>query len=248
MGLDGVEILMEVEDVFGIPIDDEKPVAEGDVTVGDLYQHILGKLRAKGEVVDPDVSAKCLSSAAFYVFRRGLCDEFGLDRKQVRPSTRMDDLVPKADRRRRWRALREALGLELPELERHPCLKHAIGWTAGCVVVAGLLVPRLAEWADGASLGFFWGGVVLVIAAILLTHPLATHFPRTAQTVRGMVLRVLAMNLKKITGVSRPETAKRRLHPEEVWEMLRSIVVEQLDVAPEEVTKKKRFIKDLGVG
>jgi acyl carrier protein len=248
MGLDGVELLMEVEDEFGITIDDDAPPAEGDVTVGDLYRHILEKLRAKGEVLGPDASAKCLSSAAFYVFRRGLCDEFGLDRQRVRPSTRMEDLVPKADRRRRWRALSMRLGLDLPKLERAPAMLTAIRCSTVAVFAAGFAflyagwIPPMAVWAlTGGSIGF-------AVIALALTGPLAIHFPRATQTVRGMVLRVLATNLKKIAGAPPPQAAKRRLHPDEVWEMLRSIVVEQLDIPPEEVTKKARFYKDLGVG
>jgi acyl carrier protein len=248
MGLDGVELLMEVEDEFGISIDDNAPPAEGDVTVGDLYRHILAKLREKGEVLDPDASAKCLSSAAFYVFRRGLCDEFGLDRKQVRPSTLMDDLVPKADRRRRWRALGERLRLDLPKLERHPLLTRAISHVAIFIAFAGFFVAFVAEWPDATILAFFGAGLVFAMTAVLLTRPLATHFPGPRQTVRGIVLRVLAANWTKIAGMAGLTMTAPGRHSNEVWEKLHSIVVAQLDVAPEEVTRKARFYKDLGVG
>jgi len=248
MGLDGVEILMEVEDVFDISIDGDKPIAEGDVTVDHLYRHILDKLRAKGALIDSETSAKCLSSAAFYVFRRGLCDEFGLDRKQVRPSTRLDDLVPKADRRHRWCALGKRLELDLPGLERAPGILAAIGYGALTVFAAGLALiyagwlPPMAVWA------FTGGSIGSAIVAAIITGLFASSFPRSTQTVRGMVLSVLAKNLEKITGRPKPVMISPRLRPDEVWEMLRSIVVETLDVTPEEVTKKARFVKDLGVG
>ncbi len=42
MGLDGVELIIEMEETFGIKIDDRD--AEPIGTVGQAYQYILGKL------------------------------------------------------------------------------------------------------------------------------------------------------------------------------------------------------------
>jgi len=248
MGLDGAEILMEVEDVFEIDIDDDETIGEGDVTVGDLYRHILGKLRAKGEVIDLDASAKCLSSAAFHVFRRGLCSEFCLDRRQVRPSTRMDDLVPKADRHRRWRALGERLELELPALERHRAVIKAIGGAATLIFAAGLALVYAGWVPPVAILAFTAGSVGSAVLALAVMRPLAIHFPISMQTVRGMVLRILAANWTRITAMAELTDTGSGGHLDEVWETLRSIVAEQLNIPPEQVTKRARFVKDLGVG
>jgi hypothetical protein len=160
----------------------------------------------------------------------------------------MEELVPRSDRRRRWRSLSERLDLGLPELQRHPALKPAIGAVATLIFAAGCyfvwLTPRPVEVFHG----FFAGSLVFAVAALLLTRPLAIHFSSSNRTVRGVVLRVLASNLKKIVAMTNTGDGKLKLHPDQVWEMLRSIVVEQLDVSPDQVKKKTRFVKDLGVG
>lgn len=248
MGLDGVELLMEVEDEFGIELSEDEWDIYGDSTVGDLCRTILGKLREKGALLEPDVPARCLSSATFYVFRRGLCEELGLDPKRVRPSTPMEDLLPRAGRSRGWRALGERLGLQLPQLQRHPALTGTIAVGTLLTFIAGLTLPYLTRLPHMAIWGFLVGSIVFTVAALALTRPFAIHFPPCAGTVRGIVLLVLASNLNRITGVPHQGTTRRGLHPNEVWEMLRSIVVEQLDVAPDQVKRETRFVKELGVG
>ena len=39
-----------------------------------------------------------------------------------------------------------------------------------------------------------------------------------------------------------------RLHPEDVWAMLKRVVCDELDVPPGQVAKDTEFVKDLGVG
>ncbi len=55
MGLDTVELVMALEEEFGVEIPDEE--AERIVTVGDARDFIVGKLRERAEgpdVVDPE--------------------------------------------------------------------------------------------------------------------------------------------------------------------------------------------------
>jgi hypothetical protein len=57
MGLDGVELILAVEDAFQIHISDEEA---GNVsTVGDLHDLVVSKLQGQD-------SKRCLTSAAFY--------------------------------------------------------------------------------------------------------------------------------------------------------------------------------------
>jgi hypothetical protein len=71
MGLDGVELLLAVEDAFQIHIEDHE--AGGVYTVGDLYNLVVTKLQGQD-------SKRCLTSAAFYRTRRGIMDTLGVDR------------------------------------------------------------------------------------------------------------------------------------------------------------------------
>ena len=83
MGLDGVEIVMELEDEFGITISDDE----------------ASRLQSVSEVVDcvyrrcdhrPRVS--CVSAHTFYRLRRALVDLAGVGRRQVRTESALATL------------------------------------------------------------------------------------------------------------------------------------------------------------
>ena len=62
MGLDTVELVMEIEQAFDISIPDDR--ASRMLTVGDVYEFILEKT---GDTLQ---SNTCLKAAAFYELRR----------------------------------------------------------------------------------------------------------------------------------------------------------------------------------
>jgi hypothetical protein len=55
MGLDTLEILMDVEDEFHISIPDQ--IASNSITVGDTHRVIVGMLVEKGAVRSPELEA-----------------------------------------------------------------------------------------------------------------------------------------------------------------------------------------------
>src|SRR4051812_43436238 len=76
MGLDTVELVMEIEDEFEFAIPDAD--AEHIKTCGDLHAYVLGRLR-------PFVGAPCPSAAAFYRLRRSILRHVPISRDRVRP-------------------------------------------------------------------------------------------------------------------------------------------------------------------
>ena len=74
MGLDGVELVMAVEEKFGITISDDE--ASNAFTVGDLKRLV----RAKLEIA---ASAGCLTQRAFHLIRKNAIEEFGLPRRRL---------------------------------------------------------------------------------------------------------------------------------------------------------------------
>jgi hypothetical protein len=85
MGMDGVELVMAVEDAFQITISDAE--ASQILTVGQLYSCVLEKL-------GNNPSQKCLSSVAFYRVRRALINLFEVSRDSVTPTSKLSDLLP----------------------------------------------------------------------------------------------------------------------------------------------------------
>jgi hypothetical protein len=104
MGLDIVELILAVEDGFGIHIDDQE--AGNVLTAGELHALVIGKLENR-------YSSRCLTSVAFYRTRKGIVDTLGLDRRQVKPSTTLASILPRNGRRKNWEGIHERNGTEV---------------------------------------------------------------------------------------------------------------------------------------
>ena len=142
MGLDGVELILAVEDAFQIHIADEE--AGNVFTVGDLHNLVVSKLQGQD-------SKRCLTSAAFYRTRRGIIDMLGIDRREVRPATPLEVILPRNSRREKWRRIQAAMKMKLPDLQ-HP------GW-----IQLGLLTIGVAlAVAAGVYGGVGYGSIALL--------------------------------------------------------------------------------------
>ena len=95
MGLDTVELAMEIEDTFEISIPDRD--AEQMNTPNDVADWLMSRLKG------PASSApQCATARTFYRMRAELVSDFGVGRKNVRPNSILNDLVPQ-QRGMAWR-------------------------------------------------------------------------------------------------------------------------------------------------
>lgn len=85
MGMDSVELVLEIEEEFGVLIPDED--AEKMLTVGEVYDWLRVKLSC-ADAVD------CLTRQVFYKLRRALVQNYSLDKAAIKPDTRLTDLLP----------------------------------------------------------------------------------------------------------------------------------------------------------
>jgi acyl carrier protein len=234
MGLDIVEMIMEIEEKFGVFIPDRD--AERITTLGQLHQWLL---RQRGLCHD----SVCLSSAVFYRARRALCEQFGHLRHAVAPCTPLEGLVPAPGRRRHWQRFREALTpFAVPELQRPDWLLYTlgIGWTS-------LLLGGLAVGALLCLLGYspVLAGLIFLVATIVCvlsyqtTRPLAVCLPAGCGTMAGLVRRTL--------GPDRDQghRALQRMSERQVWDQMCQIVAEHLSVDPARLKPETSFIDDL---
>ena len=93
MGLDGVELVMAVEDEFKVTLTDAD--AGQCVTVGMLVNLIHSRVRHNAQ--DP-----CLSQQGFHIVRKTMIDLLGLKRSQIKLETKLEDLIGRADRKKVW--------------------------------------------------------------------------------------------------------------------------------------------------
>lgn len=239
MGLDLMELVLEIEDEFGIYLGDGN--WEDRPTVGDLHRIICNQVCFPPEIPP----AACLTGAIFRDLRQSLLQVQSVSRTMVRPSKQIADVIGPHGRRRIWHELERVLGARLPGLERPALLINAtinVGFALWCATL-GLILMQ-APWP------------VLTITAITLpliwtiwwiaTLPFAVVLPRAVSTF-GDLTRWLN-NTQNGVFVRRfqPHLAEW-LDPDEVWTRLRNIVSNELGVPLEQVTPEARFVEDLWV-
>ena len=99
MGLDGVELVLAIEETFGIAIPDGD--AAELITPGLLIAHV------QRAVASTPKRRPCLSQRAFHRVRASLCEVTRMPRREIKLDTRINRLFPKETREQQWDAFRE---------------------------------------------------------------------------------------------------------------------------------------------
>lgn len=223
MGLDGVELVMEFEDEFGIQIPDA--AAEEMPTVGDVVEFVHTELSRTLKQAE-----SCLTSRSFYKLRRGLIKLLSLPRREITPKTELEQMIPRKQRREIWDNL-HSYHLRLPSLER----STVTVWNTSLVVIVcagGLSVVLHDSW-------FLLTTLPLWFVASLATKPLAVFVPGNCRTISDLVMYSTSMNKSEITDLP-----SRR----EILHRIRLISSEQLGIPIEKITEDSNFSQDLGIG
>jgi acyl carrier protein len=235
MGIDILELVMEMEDTFDIRIPDDDYA--GLRTVGDLHDYIVNRMNRS----DCPVSERdqiCLTTATFVRIRRALVSLFGLSRRSVRTSSSVDEIVPRNDRQKMWNQFQDVIGLKLPSLHRPRWI--VVTLIAIVAVLAALVLWSLTPIDITGCLVVLLVVVAAFIGLALLTQPFATLPGSEFVTVGGLTRVVLQRNYRAL------HEEYKGWNPSDVWGTLQVILVEQLSVKPEEVTRDASFVDDLG--
>lgn len=250
MGLDVVELVMEIEDEFGIQITEEDyPKA---VTVGDLRDLVVVKLAVKEGWEPVGQSSYCPSAALFLWLRKGLTTALDQSHLRVRPSDRLDGYLPSFRRRKDWFRWQTACELYLPALQHRPWLES--------LPLTGTLVTLLVSIAGGVMLSVAQNGDAglillafsflnsLIVGTVLLALREALprrNLPPALATFADLVREIGPLDWQKLQTLKRIGPAERR---EEIWRRVQKIVSEQLNIPIPEIQPASRFIDDLGAG
>ena len=227
MGLDLVELVMAVEETFGIELPDAE--AEKLTTPALLTEFILTRVKTAEQSI-------CHSRKAFYAVRRVVMKEFGTQRAQVKPDTALESLIPRPNRRAAWRRTQEMLEAEsLPELLRPTWVVAVLAAVyAGGVGVCWL--AGLPFWASAMA------GVVPWRLAHVATRAFRTEFPASCRTA-GELAQYLVGHAAKLF-----EPTGRVWTREEVAITIRRLTIEHLGLRPDQYDEHARFVEDLGAG
>ncbi len=116
MGLDTVELVMAIEQEFGIEIPD--PDAERMITVGDVYEYL--KTRLKSEPVEG-----CLRQRIFYKLRRAVIENYNLPREALSPDTCLSEIMYFKHVEEGWPFLQMFIDLRIPQFQSRD---EFLGW------------------------------------------------------------------------------------------------------------------------
>lgn len=176
MGLDGVELVMEIEEEFGIKLSEND--ARLMKSVNDIVTVVAAKVAPPGDSAGAASRLKELSiirkgdrlrrqAPCFYRLRQILSDSLLVNKRLIRPDTDLRRLIPAAQRVYIWQDLRAA-GFTLPPL----------GWSwrvlfataLACLAVAAAALGTAAQFATQ----FEW--VVILSSPMLLIGWLTSIF------------------------------------------------------------------------
>lgn len=176
MGLDAVELVMEIEEEFGIKLSEND--ARLMKSVNDIVTVVAAKVAPPGDSAGAASRLKELSiirkgdrvrrqAPCFYRLRQILSDSLLVNKRLIRPDTDLRRLIPAAQRVYIWQDLRAA-GFTLPPL----------GWSwrvlfataLACLAVAAAALGTAAQFATQ----FEW--VVILSSPMLLIGWLTTIF------------------------------------------------------------------------
>lgn len=240
MGLDTVELVMEVEETFGIKIEDEE---YGFLhTVQDLNDLIIRKrCRSSGGAngTERRESPPCFSLVAFVRLRRALTERFDVPRSLVRPATHLEDVFPADERMARWADLASELGLKLPTLKRPRWMRRLLMVRTVTVVTCLVLLATLGLIGGAAFLASLSMAGLMFWASWWLMTPFASALEPAFCTVGGLSKTIVALNYR--TFIDRYPVARDG----DVMTDLIRIISETLCIPVDEIRPEMSFIDDL---
>ena len=232
MGLDSIELVMEIEKAFDIRIPDEE--AEKILTVGDLYNSVWKHLANKH-------SSQCNSQILFYKLRKYFIDAFHLQKGSFKPDTALNGIFPQKDRRKQYKAMQGHFNLQLPKLTLTDHWRIFLN-SVGLISIPGGLIDAiiLKKFFNHRS----W--IFLIPAAGIAITVLVSELLNTKRLIiRPLLVRDFTLNMLSINYSTIIQGAGT--NRKEVETVINHIIVDKIGVDPEEIRPEKSFTDDLGV-
>lgn len=231
MGLDSVELVMEVEKAFDIRIPDEQ--AEKMITVGAMHDWVWNNIEKKQK-------DKCASQALFYKLRKYCTESFDLPNYSFAPGTLLNDVFPSENRRKQYASFATAVKLELPRLILPSSWSFFLN-TVGIICILGGLIYSIffAEFLHYTK-WVYLAPVAGIIFTLLISRSL--NFKRIIISpflVKDFTQKTFALNFASLKD--------KGTNRKDVVSVINHIISEKLGVDLEEVTPEKSFTDDLGV-
>lgn len=231
MGLDDVEVMLGIEEEFGIVFPDLMPWSK-DVTVGEICSIVQVVLNKKNEFWD--------IARRFYVLRRAICAETSVEKRSIRPSARLLDLLPLEE----WRRHRNAITGRI-DIEKYSFPGEPLGMSLVRLIICDVLMILVCIYL--LRMTVFSVAVVLAVISIPIigisawSKYASQPFPEKILTV-GDWARSMCPKLKEVAldnvSSSTEETQARVI----------DVIARELNIPKNEVTLDSRLYGELGAG
>ena len=234
MGLDSVELLMDVEEAFGIEISNLE--AEQINTVQDFYDCAWKHISNKKLSIE-----KCYSQSVFYKIRQAIVENIKVDKSSITPKTKIADIITIENRRQIWNQLEDKLQLKLPQLElRNPYNFILIAF--GITTILGSFLAELflvkVYYASSWIYSYSLIGIVLTTLLSKAFNPFRTNFVPT--DFGELTKNVYGNNFKLIT-------AEKGITKNDLEIVIREIISNKCGLDLAEITPEKTITGDLGI-
>ncbi len=209
---DPVELIMAVEDEFGISIPDEE--FEHIHTMGEMYAYIMNVTNT------PDTKGRCLTQRAFYKLRGSLVRILGISRDSIKQTTFTNALFCRGQRCRIWDKLSKDLGVDCPRLKRPIWLTWTLVLTVLLCMSAILFTRAGGFFLDDINVNIvlaLGAGVLLALSLERVTRPFAVEIPAQCQTIGGLT--------KALAHKDWHETVEEPNLNKDVWDRLCAAVL-----------------------
>ncbi len=232
MGLGGVELIMAIEDEFGIDIADGD--AETLTTPGEVTDYVMARIRT---------DARCPSQTGFYRLRSILMKTFDMPRNAIRPDTPLSDFIQN-DVRQDWQRIWAAIGKpdDYPKLRHRPFIVFATMFLLPIALAVFIIFNPLAVTTIGEQtllhpfqlLLFLLGFLFFHLVARFALRKTARHLPLAYTSVKSLV---------PFMGSVKTACWTRQ----EVLEKVILLTSKQLGTPTEKIREDSKFIRDLGM-
>jgi hypothetical protein len=221
-------LLEEIQLSFWIDFDPEDVIAAR--TVGDLFDCVIRKMGGFK-------SSRCLSSVAFFRLRRSLVDLFVFDRRSIRRTTSLRNLLPPPMRGAWWDVIETGLRFRVPPLR--PSRAAIAAYSA--IVVLGLvtfavIITKSVAW--DTSILIEVGAPLLIWALVKAASRLPREFP--AETLQELVRVVVMLNQRKLADEAGGSTVTQ------AWNAFQQILGSASGIEAASITREMSFPEDLG--
>lgn len=234
MSLDGVELLMEVEDTLGIEIPNLE--AEKINTVQDFYDCAWKHVSNKKLAIE-----KCYTQSIFYKIRQAIVENIKVDKKSITPKTKMENIIPLENRRQIWKQLEDTLQLTLPQLELRKPYNIILNAFGVKTILGSLLVELFMVIKYGVSYWVYGYSLIAILLTSLLSKAFTPFRTKFVPSDFGELTKtVFGKNFKAINN-------ENGITKNDLEIVIREIISNKCGLDLAEITPEKSLTRDLGI-